>query len=126
MLPSDAPVTFPGWALFGSLMVMLPWPVLGIVACLGLSLFETASEAIFLFGGVTMIFLMPLGFFVSSEWILGGLVGLVWLYALLLPLGFQRKSIHPKHHVILVLAAQSLFSALQAGLGFLVILGKGI
>ncbi len=126
MRVSDAAVTFPGWALFASLLVMLPWPILGIVLCLGLSLFETSSEVIFLFGSVTMIFLLPLGFFVSSEWIFGILVGIVWLAALLLPFGFRRKSIHSKHHVALVLGLQSLFSALQAGLGFLVILGKGI
>jgi hypothetical protein len=73
-----------------------------------------------------MIFLLPLGFFVSSEWIFGILVGIVWLTALLLPFGFRKKSLHSKHHVAIVLACQSLFSALQAGLGFLVILGKGI
>jgi hypothetical protein len=121
---NDAPVSFPRRAVLGSLLVMVPWPMLGIAACLGLSLFEKSSEAIFMFGSVTMIFLFPLAFVVSSEWIYGTLIGIVWLLVLFLPLCFGKKSLHPRLHVELVLVCQSLFSAIQAGLGFLVILGK--
>lgn len=77
-----------------------------------------------MFGGVTMIFLLPLGLFVSSEWIFGVLIGLVWLVVLLLPLWFGKNSTHPGFHLRLMLFGQSLFSAIQAGLGFLMILGK--
>jgi hypothetical protein len=121
---NDAPVTFPRRALFASLLVMLPWPMFGITACLGLSLFERAHEAVFMFGSVTMLFLMPLAFVVSSEWVYGVIVAIVWLFALLLPICFRTKSLHPRFHVEFVLICQSLFSAIQAGLGFLVVLGK--
>ena len=127
MLPLDAtPVSFPLGAFWVSLAVMLPWPILGIWACLSLSLFEKSTEAIFMFGSVTMFFLCPLGFVVDSELVWGVLVGVVWLFALLLPLCFRRKSIHPRFQVPIVLIGQSLFSAIQAGLGFLVVLGKQI
>ncbi len=79
-----------------------------------------------MFGGVTMIFLLPLGLFVSSEWIFGVLIGMVWLFALLLPLCFGKKSIHPRFHVAVILICQSLFSLVQSGLGFLMVLGKQI
>lgn len=127
MPPLDtAPVSFPRRALLASLAVMLPWPILGIWACLSLSLFEKSTEAIFMFGSVTMIFLFPLGFVVDSEWVWGALIGVVWLLALLLPVCFRRKSLHPRLHVQLVLIGQTLFSAIQAGLGFLIVLGKQI
>lgn len=120
----EPPAAFPPRALWGSLLVMLPWPLLGMAACLGFSLFEKPSETIFLFGSVTMIFLFPIGMIVNSEWIFGVLVGLVWLIALFAPLWFGKKSLHTRFHVAILLACQSLFSAAQAGLGFLMILGK--
>ncbi|MDX1925397.1 MAG: hypothetical protein SFV81_02690 [Pirellulaceae bacterium] len=118
------PVSFPRRALLKSLAVMLPWPMLGIFACLSLSLFEKSTEAIFMFGSVTMLFLLPLAFVQIAEWVFGVLIGIVWLLVLLLPLCFSKKSLHPKYHVEFVLAGQSLFSAIQAGMGFLVVLGK--
>lgn len=66
---NNTSVTFSLRALWHSLVVMLPWPVLGIAASLGLSLFENSSDAIIMFGGATMFLLLPLGFVVSSEWI---------------------------------------------------------
>ncbi len=77
-----------------------------------------------MFGSVTMIFLLPLALVVSSEWIYGVLIGVVWLAVLLMPLSFREKSLHPRYHVRLVLIGQTLFSAAQAGFGFLVVLGK--
>jgi hypothetical protein len=121
---NDPPVSFPARALLGSLMVMLPWPIVGIAACVGLSLFEESSEAVFMFGSATMILLLPLAFVVSSEWVFGILVAIVWLSVLLLPVCFGRKCLHPRFHVAIVFVCQSLFAAVQAGLGFLVVLGK--
>lgn len=103
---------------------MAPWPMLGIAACLGLSLFEDSGEALFMFGSVTMIFLLPLALVVDSMWIFGALSGFVWLLVFLLPLCFSMKSFHPKLHIQIVLVCQSLFPAIQAVVGFLVVLGK--
>ena len=121
---NDAPVSFPRRALLGSLAVKLPWPMFGIVVCMGLSLFDNLSEAIFMFGSVTMLLLLPLAFIESSEWIIGVLIGIVWLLVLFLPVCFGRTSFHPRFHVVIVLVCQSLFSAIQAAIGFLVVLGK--
>jgi hypothetical protein len=123
---NDAPISFPRSAILGSILVMLPWPIIGIVACLSLSLFDELGEAIFMFGSVTMIFLLPLALVTDSMWIFGALSGLVWLLVLLLPSYFGRKSIHPRFRIHTVLVCQSLFSAIQAGLGFLVVLGKQV
>lgn len=121
---NKTPDTFSLRALWRSLVVMLPWPVLGIAASMGLSLFEKSSEAIIMFGGATMFLLLPLGLVVSSEWIFGVLIGVVWLFTLALPLNLGRKYSHLKFDVKRVLVFQSLFSATQAGLGFLLILGR--
>ncbi len=121
---NDAPVSFPGSAIFRSILVMLPWPMVGIAACLSLSLFEELGEAIFMFGSVTMIFLLPLAMVTDSMLVFGALSGLVWLSVLLLPFCFRRKFIQPRFHVHTVLVCQSLFSAIQAGVGVLVVLGK--
>ena len=120
----ESVVHFPLQALVGSLLVMLPWPLLAISACSGLSLFEQPNEAAFMFGSVTMIFLLPLALVVTSEWIYGVLIGVVWLSALLLPLCSRTRSLHPRYHVQLVLVGQAIFSAAQAAFGFLVVLGK--
>ena len=120
----EATVAFPRRAVLGSLLVMLPWPMLGIAACASLSLLEKSSEAVFMFGSITMIILMPLAFVVTSEWIYGILIGMVWLLVLFLPLWLGKRSLHHRFHVQAVLVCQSLFSAMQAGLGFLMILGK--
>jgi hypothetical protein len=52
----------PFLVLLGSMIVMVPWPVTTIGACLTLSLFESAIEAFFLLGGATLILLSPRGF----------------------------------------------------------------
>lgn len=120
---NKTPITLLLRALWHSLVVMLPWPILGIAASVGLSLVGRWNEAIFMFGGATMFLLLPLGFVVSSEWIFSVLIGVVWLSALAMPLGFTKKLSHRRLSARRVLFCQSLFSAIQAGLGFLLILG---
>jgi hypothetical protein len=121
---NSAPVYFSMRALLGSLLVMLPWPMIGIGVCLGLSLFEELGEAVFMFGSVTMIFLLPLALVVNSMWIFGALSVFVWLLVLVLPFCFGKSPIHRRFHFHTVLVCQTLFSAIQAGVGFLVVLGK--
>ena len=118
------PVYFSMRALLGSLVVMLPWPMIGIGVCLGLSLFEELGEAVFMFGSVTMIFLLPLALVVNSMWIFGALSVFAWLLVLVLPFCFGKSPIHRRFHFHTVLVCQALFSAIQAGVGFLVVLGK--
>ncbi|MBL8892845.1 MAG: hypothetical protein JNL67_22905 [Planctomycetaceae bacterium] len=122
--PKAFPTNFS--AQFQSWLVMLPWPLMGIAVSWMLSLFESSGEAIFLFGGVTMILLLPLALFVDSVWLFGALAMLVWLSVLYLPLlGGQRLARLGINQPI-ALVCQSLFSATQAGLGFLIILGKQV
>lgn len=118
------PVYFSMKALLGSLLVMLPWPLIGIAFCQGLSLFEESGEAVFMFGSVTMIFLLPLALVVNSTWIFGALSGFVWIVVLVLPFCFGKSSILRKLSVPTVLVFQSLFSAIQAGVGVMIVLGK--
>jgi hypothetical protein len=71
-----------------------------------------------------MFLLLPLGFVVSSEWIFSVLIGVVWLFALALPLRFGKNASHPRLFLLRMRVCQSVFSAIQAGLGFLLILGR--
>lgn len=118
------PIYFSMRALLGSLLVMLPWPMIGIALCLGLSLFEESGEAVFMFGSVTMILLLPLALIVNSMWIFGALSGFVWLLVLFLPFCFGKSSLFRKLDVRMVLFFQSLFAASQAGVGVMFVLGK--
>ncbi len=120
----DAPVAFPRRALFASLLVMLPWPMLSIAACVGLFAIRTVersdihvwkchhdlSLAARLSGKVRVDSRR------TDRIGLGDCLGV----ASLLP----KESLHPRFHVQLVLVYQSLFSAIQAGLGLLIVLGK--
>ena len=124
--PNALTPIFIGQAFLGSLLAMLPWPLLGIAACYVLGLFEKATEVVMMFGGVTLVFLLPLGLFVTSEWIFCVLIGIVWLIVLLLPLCFGKRILSSPRRVLALLACQALFSASQSGLGFLLMLGKQI
>ncbi len=60
--PSDNKSSANPWIVFlGSLLVMLPWPLLGIGACSALSLFEKSNEAVLMLGGLTLFCLIPPG-----------------------------------------------------------------
>lgn len=125
--PSDNKSSANPWIVFlGSLLVMLPWPLLGIGACSALSLFEKSNEAVLMFGGVTLFFLIPLGLIVESEGVLCVLIGIVWLLALVLPPWIGRKSRHTRFNPAVMLICQCCFSAIQSGLGFLLVLGKQV
>ena len=121
-----APVPFPARYLLVSLVVMLPWPLFGILACLALSLFEKPSESMLMFGGVTLVFLLPLALITNEQWVYELFIGILWLVVLLAPLWFSRKIVHPRFNMAIIFVLQSLISAVQAGLGFLFILGKGV
>ncbi len=110
--------TFPRHAVLGSLLVMLPWPILGIAACLSLSLFDTSGEAVFMFGGVTVILLLPLALVVSEEWVFGVLIGVVWLSVLALPHFLASKSIHARFHPRSSFSANRYLRPCKPGLGF--------
>ena len=74
----------------GSIAVMTPWPLLGIL--LMQSLFDKASEAFFFFGGITMFPLMILALFGSpSEEVLISLFMLVWVAAAVVPDSWLRQ-----------------------------------
>ncbi len=109
-----------------SFLVMIPWPLMGLAACWGLSLFESVGESIFMFGGVTMILLLPLALLVNSVEVFGAIAVLVWLSVLYLPNVFEQRLTRLGISLPIIFVGQSLFSAIQAGLGFLIVLGKQV
>jgi hypothetical protein len=112
--------------LFGSLVAMLPWPVIATSGCLRWSMFDRASEAMLLFGGFTLMCLLPIGMFDPPEWVFAVLIGIVWLLALILPVLFVVRRRHSKGSVVAMLVSQAAFSLAQAGLGLLMIWGKNV
>lgn len=106
-----------------SFLVMIPWPVLGIV--LTYTSWEQADEIIFLFGGVTGIFLIPIFFIIPNiDTALGITILSVWCFVLLIPSLFLT-SIRPVFSSNWILyGLQSGFACLQSFIGVLIIWGK--
>ena len=111
---------------FGSVAAMLPWPLLALGTCLGWSLFDRVSEAMLLFGGVSVIFLLPVGLLNPPEWVFGVLIGAIWVLVLVLPtILVARRWLRPRG-LALMYVLQVAFSLLQAGLGLLMVWGKNV
>lgn len=109
----------------GSIAVMLPWPLLGIL--LMQSLFDNASEAFFFFGGITLFPLMILAIFGSpSEEVLITLFMIVWLAAAVIPNLWLRRRLRSWTAVSVLLGLQTAFSLAQALMGALLIVGKSV
>lgn len=109
----------------GSIAVMAPWPLLGIL--LTRSSFDHASEAFMLFGGITMFPLMLLALFGSvPEEVLIVSMMLVWLAAAAVPGVWLRRRFRTWTAVGVLLGVQSAFSLAQAAMGALLILGKNV
>lgn len=108
----------------GSLAVMAPWPLLGIL--LASSSFDRASEAFLPFGGVTMFPLMILALFSVGERVLIVLIMLVWLGAAVVPGLWVRRRLRSWRAVGVLLGVQAAFSLAQAVMGVLLIFGKNV
>lgn len=109
----------------GSIAVMTPWPLLGIL--LTRSSFDEPSEAFLLFGGITMFPMMILAIFgsVPGE-VLISLFMLVWLAAAVVPCLWLRRRLTSWSAVVGLLGAQMVFSLAQAAMGALLVLGKNV
>ena len=109
----------------GSVAVMLPWPLLGIV--LTRSQFDTSSEGFMLFGGITLFPLMILALFGSvSEAVLIVLLMLVWVTAAVAPGVWLRRRLVSWWAVVVLLCLQVGFSFSQAVMGAMLVLGKNV
>ena len=125
----DAPPRAKRWRiLLFSLAAMVPWPLLALGLCFWGDLFDKAFEAMFLFGSITMLLLLPLmcaGFEIPDA-VYGSIVGVVWSAALILPT-FAPIRVRQSHvAVIIMIVLQGLFSFAQAALGVLMIVGKNV
>lgn len=110
---------------FASLAVMALWPSLGIL--LMRAQFESASDAYFFFGGVTMFPLMILALFGSvSEEVIIAIFMVVWFAVALLPAIVLRKHLSARWAVGVLLGAQALFSFVQAVMGALLLIGRSV
>lgn len=109
----------------GSIAVMAPWPLLGILVMR--SLFEQPIEAFYFFGGITLFPLVILALFGSaSEEMLIVLCMLVWLAAAVLPDLCVRRRLGSWWAIGALLGVQSAFSLAQAVMGALLIAGKSV
>ncbi len=124
--PSKVGTPFRTLALcLGSIAVMAPWPLLGIM--FSRPSFDEPSEAFMLFGGITMFPLMILALFGSvSEEVLIALMMLVWLAAAVVPGLWLRRRLRTWTAIGVLVGVQSAFSLAQAAMGALLILGKNV
>lgn len=105
---------------------MAPWPVFGIGLCHYGGLLDRPDEAILLFGGITVFpALIGAVLGVDSEAFYNGLILGVWFLALLGPAAFVAFRRPQRWVILLVLGLQLAFSIAQAGMGLLLLIGKG-
>ena len=114
------------WMFAASLIAMLPWPLIAIGLCVTGSMFEQSNEFILMFGGVTMIFLLPIGMFDPPEWVFTAIFVVVWVFVLLLPVLFAARRKLQRGHLVVAYVLQTGFSIAQAGLGLLMIVGRNV
>lgn len=112
--------------LIVSAILMLPWPAMAAGVCLSRSMFDENSEAILMFGGVTLLFLLPLAILGAAEWVFGILIGIVWLSVFFLPHWLAKRGWKACDNLAFVFVAQTAFSVVQAALGALMVLAKGV
>ena len=109
----------------GSVVAMLPWPLIAIGLCQWLSIFDRAGEVPFLFGGVTLLFLIPIMFIAPPpEWLVDTIIMTIWILVLILPAFVVARRRQSWSNVILMFTLQANFSLMQAGLAFLMMCGK--
>ncbi|MFN3192815.1 MAG: hypothetical protein ACE361_20055 [Aureliella sp.] len=112
--------------ILASLAAMLPWPLMAIGFCSSAGLLEEASDSALMFGGITLIFLLPLGFFDPPEWTFAAIFSGVWGLVLVLPALLAASERLRKRHLVFVYVIQAGFSIAQAGLGLLMIVGRSV
>ena len=104
---------------------------ISLISMLGImlvrSVFERESEALALFGGVTLFPLMILGIFVPlPEPVILGVMVLVWFAAALVPDLLLRRRLRTWPGIAALLGMQSGFSLAQAVMGALLLMGRSV
>ena len=109
----------------GSIAVMAPWPLLGIL--LTHTSFDRSSEAFMLFGGFTLFPLMLLALFGTvPEAVFIVILMLVWLAAAVVPGLWLGRRLRSWPAIVALLVVQVVFSIAQAGMGALLVFGKNV
>ena len=107
-----------------SFAVMLPWPLLAILATH--SYFDNRNEAILLFGGITGIPLAILTLVGLSETAMLSLIVLAWIAAAIVPDIWLARRLASRRAIFTLLGVQAAFSLAQAAMGALMIFGKAV
>ena len=108
------------------MLSMLPWPLFGISLCMMGAIFEQANDFTLLFGGVTLIFLLPLALVDPPEWVLVVIFIFVWIFVFVLPALLVALGKLRKNNLIVAYVLQAVFSVAQAVLGMLMIVGRSV
>lgn len=107
-----------------SFVVMLPWPLLAILATH--SYFDNGDEASLLFGGITGIPVAILTLVGLPPAVLPWLLVLVWVAAAVVPGIWLARRLSSRRAVFILLGVQAAFSFAQAAMGVLMIFGKAV
>jgi len=108
-----------------ALLAVVVWPLLGIAV--SNSMFNNSSEAVLLFGGFTALLLLPVYIFVDlGETGFGIAIIAIWILFWIVPSVWYSSRPRPRRSQIWFLVILSAISFAQAGLGFLMILGKQV
>jgi len=109
-----------------SFIAMLPWPLITIGICVAGSLLEQDSDPALMLGGLTTIFLLPIGVFDPPNWVFISIAIFVWILVLVIPALIACCWNLTKEHQCLAYILQAGFSIAQAGIGLLMLLGRNV
>ena len=107
---------------------MLPWPVIAVGLGRLSGQFEQWFEVAIMFGSITIFFLLPFALFGVEipEIVICGILLAVWCGFLLFPLLASYRWRTSRQVLIVLYILQSAFSAAQAALGLLMLIGKSV
>jgi len=110
-----------------SFAAMVPWPVLGTLGLRAIDAFDKWWELTILFGGFTMLGLLPVAIFVDlPEAVYAGVYVLVWLIALLAVPPLVRTRWKTRRAMFVTIICLGVFSLGQALLGAMMIVGRSV
>jgi hypothetical protein len=109
-----------------SLLIMAPWSMIAFGLCTMGSIFEQPNDCILLFGGVTLLVMIPVELLGAPEWVFSATISLVWLIVLVLPVVLTASQRFSRKKLVVAYVLQTVFSATQAGLGLLMLAGRQV
>ena len=113
-----------------TLIVMAPWPIIGLIVTNYAGVLNRIDESALLFGGVTMIFFIPLAFVLPAtnlaNLIFSAVAYIIWLTIATVPPIIITRRTTRRAPLVWMLVIASMLSLVQMLLGALMLFTKSV